>query len=179
MSQSAGRCYEGRPLASLYSQPAILTHSVVVWQILCRELGYRSAADVYSAVMGHSLGEITALCVAGAVSLKDAVKLAVSQCNRHHATSAYTVREWSAEQGCILCLVVNRQYLRGSWMLSGAQPGDLGMAVLTPCSLSFVKQLCDRAQTGTAQYGLVCAVSCINSATEVVMVGHVGAVHEQ
>ena len=67
------------------AQPAILVHSVAVWRILCHELGYQSAADSCSAVMGHSLGEFTALCVSGALSLADAVQLVVStQQHRAH-----------------------------------------------------------------------------------------------
>ena len=50
---------------------------MAVWRILCQELGYRSAVDFCAAVMGHSLGEFSALCVAGAVSFTDAVKLVV------------------------------------------------------------------------------------------------------
>ena len=61
------------------AQPAILTHSVAVWRILSHELGYTSAADACSAVMGHSLGEFSALCVAGTLSFADTVQLVVSR----------------------------------------------------------------------------------------------------
>jgi len=51
------------------TQPAILTHSVAVWEVLrARGLSPRVAA-------GHSLGEYSALVAAGALSLEDAVVL--------------------------------------------------------------------------------------------------------
>jgi len=51
------------------TQPAILTHSVAVWEILKA----RGLAPVVAA--GHSLGEYSALVAAGALTLEDAVVL--------------------------------------------------------------------------------------------------------
>jgi [acyl-carrier-protein] S-malonyltransferase len=53
-----------------YSQPAILTTSMAVFRVLQAEKGLR-----FDAVAGHSLGEWTALCAAGALQFADAVRL--------------------------------------------------------------------------------------------------------
>ena len=51
-----------------FTQPAILTASVAVWQVL-KEKGVEPAVAA-----GHSLGEYSALVAAGAISFADAVK---------------------------------------------------------------------------------------------------------
>jgi [acyl-carrier-protein] S-malonyltransferase len=53
-----------------FTQPAILTTSIAVFRVLQQEKGL--AFDI---VAGHSLGEWTALVAAGALSLRDGVKL--------------------------------------------------------------------------------------------------------
>lgn len=53
-----------------YSQPAILTTSMAVFRVLSAEKGLR-----FDICAGHSLGEWTALCAAGALQLTDAVRL--------------------------------------------------------------------------------------------------------
>lgn len=53
-----------------YSQPAILTTSMAVFRVLTAEKGLR-----FDVAAGHSLGEWTALCAAGALGFADAVKL--------------------------------------------------------------------------------------------------------
>jgi [acyl-carrier-protein] S-malonyltransferase len=66
-------CFEG-PEDSLRltanAQPAILATSVAAWRVLEHETGLRPAY-----VAGHSLGEYTALVVAGALSLADALRV--------------------------------------------------------------------------------------------------------
>ncbi|WP_019671663.1 ACP S-malonyltransferase [Psychrobacter lutiphocae] len=53
-----------------YTQPALLTASIAVWRIL------QEATDIEPIYLaGHSLGEYSALCAAGAICLADAVKL--------------------------------------------------------------------------------------------------------
>ena len=65
-------CIEG-PEAELTltanTQPAILTNSIAVFRVLA------ARGLTFDAVAGHSLGEWTALVAAGAISLRDAVKL--------------------------------------------------------------------------------------------------------
>lgn len=68
-------CFEGPPAQlnlTEYTQPALLTTSVAVWRVLERVVlqGRRPEA-----VAGHSLGEYTALVVAGGLSFDDAVSL--------------------------------------------------------------------------------------------------------
>mgnify|MGYP000369980711 CR=1 FL=1 len=66
-------CFEG-PEADLtrteFCQPAILTVSVALWRALGAESGLRPRW-----LAGHSLGEYTALVVAGALRFRDAVRL--------------------------------------------------------------------------------------------------------
>ena len=52
-----------------YTQPALLTASIAVWQCLGRPVQHAAL------IAGHSLGEYTALIVAGALSFSDAVRL--------------------------------------------------------------------------------------------------------
>ncbi len=55
------------------TQPALMAHSMAAMRVLEREAG----ADIANAmfVAGHSLGEYSALCAAGAISLGDTAKL--------------------------------------------------------------------------------------------------------
>ncbi|MBI5682033.1 MAG: ACP S-malonyltransferase [Deltaproteobacteria bacterium] len=53
------------------TQPAILTLSVALWQVLNQE----NPAIIPLYLAGHSLGEYTALVVSGAMSFKDAVRV--------------------------------------------------------------------------------------------------------
>lgn len=53
-----------------YTQPALLTASIAIWRVLQAELNLQPAY-----LAGHSLGEYSALCAAGVLSLADAVKL--------------------------------------------------------------------------------------------------------
>lgn len=56
-----------------YTQPALLTSSIAIWQIIEPILSAQSIKPMYLA--GHSLGEYSALVAAGVLNLKDAVKL--------------------------------------------------------------------------------------------------------
>ena len=56
------------------AQPAIMATSMAVLRVLESELGFTVAKDA-SFVAGHSLGEYTALCAAGALSLTDTARL--------------------------------------------------------------------------------------------------------
>src|ERR1700761_3981871 len=56
------------------AQPAIMAHSMAVLRILEKEMGLDVAKHVYL-VAGHSLGEYSALCAAGAFTLADTARL--------------------------------------------------------------------------------------------------------
>ncbi|MCJ2182054.1 ACP S-malonyltransferase [Novosphingobium sp. 1949] len=56
------------------AQPAIMAHAIAVLRVLEKEGGV-SLADKADYVAGHSLGEYTALCAAGAFSLADTARL--------------------------------------------------------------------------------------------------------
>lgn len=56
------------------AQPAIMAHAIAVLRVLEKECGL-VLADKADFVAGHSLGEYTALCAAGAFSLADAARL--------------------------------------------------------------------------------------------------------
>ncbi len=56
------------------AQPAIMATSIAVMKVLESELGFTVAKDA-SFVAGHSLGEYSALCAAGALSLTDTARL--------------------------------------------------------------------------------------------------------
>lgn len=53
-----------------YTQPALLTASIAMWRVLESKLSEKPVL-----LAGHSLGEFSALCASGALSLTDAVKL--------------------------------------------------------------------------------------------------------
>lgn len=57
-----------------HTQPALLTVSMMVLNTLLAESGQK-IASLASVAAGHSLGEYTALCATGALSLSDAVRL--------------------------------------------------------------------------------------------------------
>lgn len=56
------------------AQPAIMAHAIAVLRVLEKEGGV-NLADKADFVAGHSLGEYTALCAAGAFSLADTARL--------------------------------------------------------------------------------------------------------
>jgi malonyl CoA-acyl carrier protein transacylase len=68
----AALCFTEDPRLDLteFTQPAILTAEIAMWRALHDEFGV--SASLFG---GHSLGEYTALCAAGAVPLRAAVQL--------------------------------------------------------------------------------------------------------
>ncbi len=67
-------CFEGpeAELGATYNtQPAIFTHSIAAWETI--QLSGEIEAPAF--VAGHSLGELSALCAAGALSFEDGVRL--------------------------------------------------------------------------------------------------------
>lgn len=65
---------EGDLLLTENAQPAIMAHAIAVLRVLEKEGGVR-LADKADFVAGHSLGEYTALCAAGALDLATTAKL--------------------------------------------------------------------------------------------------------
>lgn len=65
---------EGDLLLTENAQPAIMAHAIAVLRVLEKEGGVR-LADKADFVAGHSLGEYTALCAAGALDLSATAKL--------------------------------------------------------------------------------------------------------
>lgn len=63
-------CNEPRLHDTQYTQPAILTASVALYRLLQKRLPYEPGL-----LAGHSLGEYSALCASGVLSLDDAVRL--------------------------------------------------------------------------------------------------------
>lgn len=59
---------------TLYTQAALMTTSIAMLRVLEKETG-KMMADKASYVAGHSLGEYTALCAAGVLSLSDTATL--------------------------------------------------------------------------------------------------------
>ena len=55
------------------TQPALMAHSIAAFRVLEAEAGVNAADAQF--VAGHSLGEYSALCAAGAISLADTARL--------------------------------------------------------------------------------------------------------
>lgn len=55
------------------TQPALMAHSIAAMRVLEQEAGIRIGEAMF--VAGHSLGEYSALCAAGAISLADTARL--------------------------------------------------------------------------------------------------------
>lgn len=90
-----------------FAQPAILTHSVAAFEaykvlaspsstayVLQAELKEPKVQNIAKVALGHSVGEIAALCIAGAIELEDAARLLVRipSPSRAHAPSTCAAR---------------------------------------------------------------------------------------
>jgi [acyl-carrier-protein] S-malonyltransferase len=114
------------------TQPAVLTASVAA-AAACAERGVKPALAA-----GHSLGEYSALVVAGALRFADAVR------------------------------IVRR---RGELMQDAVPVGAGAMAAIMGLELPAVEQLCAEAAQGE-----VVGIANVNSAQQIVVAGHRGAV---
>lgn len=88
-------CFEGPEdelTLTKHTQPAILTTSIAVFRVL-QDKGLR-----FDVVAGHSLGEWTALVAAGAIQLRDAVKLT-------HLRGTYMQEAVPVGQGAMAALI--------------------------------------------------------------------------
>jgi [acyl-carrier-protein] S-malonyltransferase len=65
--------FEGAPHSTAFAQPAIFVASMASW----RERGPEMHQDGICAMAGHSLGELSALAAAGALTVADALRLVV------------------------------------------------------------------------------------------------------
>ena len=59
--------------ATQNAQPALMTVSMAVWRVVQRQIGLKITD--FTCAAGHSLGEYSALCAAGALSLADTARL--------------------------------------------------------------------------------------------------------
>jgi [acyl-carrier-protein] S-malonyltransferase len=137
----AGICFAGsdsRLTRTEYAQPAILTLGYAGFAVLSSELGIEPAF-----MAGHSLGEITALACAGAISFSDAVaiadrrgrlmqEVADRQPGKMMAVIGINVDE--VEAACLECpeepgpvVVANRNSLQQN-VISGAREGVAAVA---------------------------------------------------
>lgn len=66
-----------------YTQPALMTTSIAFVRLVESELG-KNIYDLCSLMAGHSLGEYTALCAAGSITLKDAAQILKIRGNAMH-----------------------------------------------------------------------------------------------
>ncbi|OQR91679.1 malonyl CoA-acyl carrier protein transacylase [Achlya hypogyna] len=80
------------------AQPAILTHSYAVLQILKHEAGLR--VDDYDYALGHSLGQFSALVATDALRFADAVKLV-----HHRGKAMMQAMEGASDPGAMAALL--------------------------------------------------------------------------
>ncbi|MFH0960098.1 MAG: ACP S-malonyltransferase [Pseudomonadota bacterium] len=64
---------------TVYTQPAIFVHSTLVWRLVQRRLNIRPIVAA-----GHSLGEYSALCAAGALDFADALRVVKARAEAMH-----------------------------------------------------------------------------------------------
>ncbi|RHY41204.1 hypothetical protein DYB38_001402 [Aphanomyces astaci] len=148
------------------AQPAILTHSTAVLRILQREADFDVASEVHS-VLGHSLGQFTALVAAEALSFHDAIDLVVHPISN----PSYLANIWFS----VLASPRTSQHFRGNAMTKAIAGSDKGaMAALFPVDPAVANDICHSVHEST---GLVCSVANYNSSKQVTVIsGHFAAV---
>ncbi len=80
------------------TQPALMAVSIALVEVLEKEFG-KKITDLCGFVAGHSLGEYSALCVAGAISLEETTKLLQVRGNAMANCGAKTVGSMAAILG--------------------------------------------------------------------------------
>jgi [acyl-carrier-protein] S-malonyltransferase len=152
-------CFEG-PAERLnqtdVSQPAIFTASMACWHGVLAQHGASASAFPLTAAAGLSLGEYTALCVAGAISFEDALRL-VTLRGRAMQDAADSPDARKAGGGSMLALIGATEAqadeicekARGSEVLVCANFNAPGQIVL-----SGHKAACDRAAPIASGMGL-------------------------
>ncbi len=115
-------CFEGPEddlTLTKHTQPAILTTSIAVFRVL-QDKGLR-----FDVVAGHSLGEWTALVAAGALQLRDAVKLT-------HLRGTYMQEAVPVGQGAMAALIGLDLAATRAVCEKASQPGE----VVEPANLN-------------------------------------------
>jgi [acyl-carrier-protein] S-malonyltransferase len=82
-------CWEGPRETlnvTLYSQPALLTHSIALWNVLKEHIPDHAIV----CMAGHSLGEISALVAAGALDFETALRLILERSQAMHDSAQQT-----------------------------------------------------------------------------------------
>ena len=126
-----------------FAQPAILTHSVAAFEAYKVLVSPSSTADLPQAelkepkvqniakvALGHSVGEIAALCIAGAIELEDAARLLVR-------IPSPLLRS-------------RNQHVRGEAMQK-AVPSGSAMAALMPMDEATAAKICAEAEKETGK----------------------------
>jgi [acyl-carrier-protein] S-malonyltransferase len=124
------------------TQPALMAVSLAVFRVLL-DLGMKPLPQVAQYVAGHSLGEYSALAVAGAFTVADTARLLK---------------------------------LRGQAMQRAVPVGVGAMAAILGADLDMVGAIAEAAQAGPDGETEVCQVANDNTAGQVVVSGHKGAI---
>jgi len=193
---------------SHHAQPAILAYSIALYRSLMStspipmtpiistsslphspHQPYRTRATT-TAMLGHSVGEIVALCAAGSIALADAAMLLAIRgwtmelaiMDPDHSALQTLLRQLDGARQYMdlktLMQIIRQHYERVSTAAAQSlkQPvSGTGMVALIPVSLSHAKGLCAwvHKQPLMGENGLVCEVANINSQSQVIscMVG--------
>ena len=137
-----------------YTQPALLTASVAVWQVWCQLTDYRPAT-----LAGHSLGEYAALVCSGVLSLTDAVQVVA-------ARGRYMQQAVPAGQGAMAAVIglddqqviaLCQRYAEND-ILSPANFNSNGQVVIAG-DVAAVKRVIDNAKAAGARMAQLLPVS--------------------
>ncbi|BCX05317.1 MAG: malonyl CoA-acyl carrier protein transacylase [Candidatus Roseilinea sp.] len=112
---------------TINTQPAIFTHSVAMYEMV--RLSGEIEAPAF--VAGHSLGELSALCAAGAIAFEDGVKLArergrlMKEAGKRAPGSMAAVIGLDADALRAACETASRQYTPGVVVANDNSPGQI------------------------------------------------------
>jgi len=150
-------CFEG-PEHTLnrtdVSQPALYTVGVACWQGMCASLGFSPGEAPLSCAAGLSLGEYTALHVAGAIGFEDGLKLvalrgrAMQEAAESRPSGMVALIGADEQQAQDLCAAVLEE-LGESEVLVPANFNAPGQVVISGTAAA-----CDRAETMAGERSL-------------------------
>lgn len=142
------------------SQPAIFVTSMAAWKGLLAQWSYGNGETPLTATAGLSLGEYTALCLAGAISFEDALELVVlrgrAMQDAAEAAPGGMVALIGADEGQALEIC---DRARGADVLVCANFNAPGQIVL-----SGHKEACQRAVTAAGELGVKTAMLAVAGA---------------